>query len=728
MFNSKKRKIAAVPVIKDGKEFLLVECHDAIKNMNIEVDNEDKKTSRNILLEPTNETGKLELSNPKHMSYVEDLYVRRLQINVLDKTDLKIISKSPNVYYESNPFNNDEEELESDISCFMRFYVFSEYIAERGLGFGVDIGTSFFTNLSVYDYFKFGKQERFIQLKERQSNEYKGTLLYKGPNGYSRCYFERYDGNTTLSTTDSFNYKGRFFQNSFEYFQQLFPQFVVNKDDSVAFVSFKGIGTVPVPAKYLFLTVSNSDLDDETNQQDKYTPSEKRQHIDRFWKRIGNKPFGDNFQNLRIQYFIPGKESGEFELPDIIFAGGQKLSKPKGRNRHFYSQYFKDKYYKLKENGCFYVPPMMERNIHFIFPKKVQDVTVQKLIYDITFEIKQLTKVDVETIYHCYEREEHLNAIYELKNNYEKGTVVFIFDNQDPSIYYNISQELEGWKIIRLTEKELFRKHNSLTRNYKNKGQQNWDSYITLNAFRVVTELGCIPYVFEANLNYESQLVIDVSERFRHFGIGLMLFKSGMPYPIIDFEIRPNPDSKNDLINPLMLEKYLSTLIRRNKDFFETYKIINMLVLRDGKENKTEYDVFTKVINELCSEKKKILPLGFKFAFIEYHKKTKKSIRLFNNYTGEIRNPLEGSYLILNNSSAILANTGDGTLTQGTASPILIKNNYFQVDLLKVLYDNFLSSQLNFGSPRVAQRLTYLAKRVDDLLKEERAKEVIKIR
>ncbi|MFN4315296.1 MAG: hypothetical protein ACK4E0_13430 [Chitinophagaceae bacterium] len=725
----KNRGIAATPFINDkGTSFLLTEFRDTLTNVIVELESPDNKgTQFTIKLSSLQETVKLTLLVPWQRKIIEELYQKRAQINVLQNADLKVINKSPNVFYETTPIPN-EEEIESDIVAYQRYYVFSEYFEGKGLGFGVDIGTSYFTRYSVEKYFATGQQKRFFFLKERQSTEYKGTLLYKGPNGYSRCYFDRYDGKTTLASTDSFTYKGKRYENSFDYFQKIYPSFDVKPTDKVAFVSFKGMGTLPVPAKCLFLTVSTENLTEDVNQQDKYTAQQKKNLIDAFWKKVGNV-FGKNYQPLLNNYHIPGEaESGIFDMPPILYGEGGRLDSPKYKNGYIYKKYFLNKYYKLKENGCFYVPPMLDREVHFVFPSNVESSVQTQLTDDLIKDSSLLTRKKLEATNHSYDKGEHLSIIYELKNNYDKGTVVFVFDNNDPSAYYNISQELNGWKIIRLTKQELIRKYSKFKAHPKGKG--HWETYISLNAFRIVTELGCLPYIFQGKLSYGAQLIIDVSEKYNYFGLGLLIYAEGMTQPLFDYIIKPNPDSRNDLINSHLLDKYLTELLSKYTTEINTYKI-KMLVLRDGIENKTEYDVFVKVVEKLKTAKVKGLNglnSDFDFVFIEYHKKSLKSIRLFQDENAKVENPLEGTWMLINKLKAILMNTGAGTLTQGTSNPVLIKSNYRNIDLIPVLKDIFLTSQLNFGSPRVAQKLTYLAKRIDDLLRERRAQEVIKIK
>lgn len=718
----KKRGIAAVPFIEGGKRWLLTEERDNVPHISLPLSSDDRRTVYKAEVRSTEQHIRLEIADVCQRKLIEDLYLRRLQLSISSNTDYVTIQKSPNQFYEPYALPMDDD-IDTDVNAFRRFSLFTQYFEGVGLGLGVDVGTSYYTKPSVEEFFMSGNQRRFFELKERQSTEYKGTLLYHGPNGFSRCYWDKWCEHLTLATTPGFTFEGKSFDNSYDYFKKLHPHFDVSPSDAVAYVSFAGFGTYPVPAKYLFLSVSTENLSDDVNQQDKYKPQQKRNLIDGFWQRVGSRPFGQNYQNMQSGYYIPDeRNNGTFELPTISFADGQKLFPPKHNNPNSYKRYFIEKYHKLKENGCYYVPPTLEREIHFVFPENVRQDVRQLFSSSLMNETSTLTKKELQLIEHSYGKDEQLEIIFELKNDYKKGTVVFVFDNTDPSIYYTISQELEGWKIIRLTKQELIRKVNKFRNHPKGKG--HWESYISLNAFRVVTELGCVPYMFTQELHYKAQLVIDVSENYSYFGLGLLIHSTSLQRPVFDYIVRRNPDSRNDLINPYFLAKFLKELLLKHVQDLAKAGATNLLVLRDGQENKSEYDVFIEVIRGLQGK----LPQGFDFAFIDYRKKIFKSVRLFEDMNGEYKNPLEGSWLTINKSSAELFNTGEGTLTQGTANPILVKSNYKEVDLRKVLHDIFLTSQLNFGSPRVAQRLTYLAKRVDDLLREKRAQEVTKIK
>ncbi|MCG8446377.1 MAG: hypothetical protein MI753_11735, partial [Hyphomicrobiales bacterium] len=151
------------------------------------------------------------------------------------------------------------------------------------------------------------------------------------------------------------------------------------------------------------------------------------------------------------------------------------------------------------------------------------------------------------------------------------------------------------------------------------------------------------------------------------------------------------------------------------------------LVLRDGRDCGEEYQAIESVVSTLKQEN--ILPYSFSFEFAEYHKTSRKGLRIWDRNGESIDNALEGSYTILDEYQAVLNTTGNGTLMQGTASPLLIVGKYSpNMNINNVIEDIYLTSQLNFSSPSVAQRLTYPAKRVDDQLIERRAQEVERIK
>ncbi len=77
---------------------------------------------------------------------------------------------------------------------------------------------------------------------------------------------------------------------------------------------------------------------------------------------------------------------------------------------------------------------------------------------------------------------------------------------------------------------------------------------------------------------------------------------------------------------------------------------------------------------------------------------------------------------------ALLTTTGAATLHQGTAEPVMLAATSCGTDLLRAAVAVFAVAQLNWSSPRVAQRLPLPLKRTDDELRARAAQEVRRLR
>lgn len=705
---------------------VLTECREKIPAKSINVDQWDYTFKQ--LGNPI----KIEIKNPKQRSFVEEFYLRKAQ-SILKKENSLWVYKgnSRRQFYEVSPFDSSDE-----IEGFRRYDLSAKYIEDTGLAINVEVKTAYFTKFPVEYYFLNGFEEKFAKLSERYKDleylKYKGTLLFKGPNFFTKCYFVDFCHEINLSTTPSFSINDKKYQSAYDYYQKEYPKYDVKPDDTAALVSFpfgNNSRENYIPAKKIFLRVMNSALEDDLNKKDKINPEERKTLITKFWNKLGNKPFGDNFAGLESNFYCPShNNSGIIKLPTLRFGNKEKLLPPNNKTKEEYTFHYKKVLKNLQMNGCCFVPKVMDRNLHFVFPKSVDDIARECFVSDLTQTISSITKYDIEPIVNPYE--DTTSACMDLQNSEQPGIVAFVFENDDPATYYNISYELNNWKIKRITSRELNKRYNRMEWeknhfNKKNKELRKWNSFVNLIAFAIVQELGCIPYLFEEKLNYGIHLVIDVSEKFQFFGIGLMIYSEGMPYPIIDSIIRPKR-KRNDIVEAPILEKYFRELLKRNSEKIKQYKVTNLLALRDGQEFGTEYESLNKVINEF---KGKELPDNFTMDFVEYHKSTANEIRLWESTRDRgSENVLEGTYVKLDNKTLLLATTGAGTLGQGTTRLIHIHSKYGIIDLDKIAFDIFMTSQLNYNSPSISQRLTLLAKRIDDSLLEKKAQYVEQLR
>jgi hypothetical protein len=667
---------------------------------------------------------KLEYSNSQHRKFIGDLYKQALFFEI-QKTNLfwTIENESNRIFYENKPFFEGRKRGH-EVNAFRRFEVSELEVEGVGLGISVVISTSFFSTLSIEEFFEENKAHDFDRISLRQ-NEQKGTLLYVTPESSTICYFEKYLEGKTLSTTKGIEVKGKYYETPYQYFKERYPTADINPNDKVAIVSFKNMEIkVPVPAKMLYPRVMNDALPAKLTKMAAIEPSERKSYLENnFWNKFGSFPFGKRLADLNKNYYVPHKDNcGIIRIPNFIFGNKSILSSPQVINQYGYKIHFRQRMEYLEKHGCFFVPPIIDGSeLFFVLPNGIHKDIVDKYQKDITEKIKSYTKTEIDAIvlspYSGY-----LEGVYDLKNNYNPSTVIFVFENNDPATYFHIDYELQNWKLKRATTQELIYKYKKLD---QPNGKKSWDSYIEMTALGVIQQMGCIPYVVDSNrFNYAMHLLIDVSEERTHYAISLQIWKQGMVFPIFPSRIKRNIGGK-ETINPVLLKDLLLELFKNHANEIKRYNIANMLAFRDGVDCGEEYSAILDAVNELKIQN--ILPNEFNFDFAEYHKSSRKGIKLWNNYRGEITNPLEGNYLLIGKNTAILTPTGCGTLTQGTSDPLIIQTKYTQPDMNKVLEDIFLSSQFNFSSPKVAQRLMLTAKRTDELLQEKRAQEIKRI-
>jgi hypothetical protein len=682
---------------------------------------------------------RLFFSTPENQSQMAQLVERSLIIVIRRQTKLWNL-ESNRIWYETTPFVEAE-----DINAFRRYHFSVIPIDDVGLGLVIHISTAFFTNRTVADYFcKNGGtssqkdwRKRFEFLSQRQK-EQKGTLLYDTGKSKHKCYFEEFLYDVTCDTTGSFRIKGESYVSLFDYYQKTKAPFA--KSDSVARVSFPGISRpVPVAARALRLRVMNEALPFSLKQADKIVPAERRQLIQSFFQKIVEPGLREIKINFETDFWKPNsKKSCHFSLPALKFGGGEILEPPKDRSIHEYKRYYRQRCALLSKFGCFYVPVSMNRRFKAALPKSLPEELQKRFASDlesrISCWIKKPCEIELVPPY-----EEINQAITKLQKEPSPGLAIIVFDNAEPATYFNLAYELKTWRIKRILSSTLERKYHALMVAEKNynyhsnydkppKEIRDWQGLIDLVALDVLQQLGCVPWTLAHDLNYEAQLIIDVGADRRFFALSLLIcrsLESQLPF-WIDTIVLPKPDHKNETINEEILRDEIVKLFKRLPSYV-SIKIRSLLVLRDGR----------KCGNELVgirAAQPELVKLGYlqkdaKLDIVDFHKRSVKDIRIWELFVSQnANNVLEGSGLFLTQKIVLVANTGVATLRQVTADPIMLVANDDQTSMTAVAQDVVATAQLNFSSPKVAQRLPLTLKRTDDELKARTAQEIRRIK
>jgi len=105
-------------------------------------------------------------------------------------------------------------------------------------------------------------------------------------------------------------------------------------------------------------------------------------------------------------------------------------------------------------------------------------------------------------------------------------------------------------------------------------------------------------------------------------------------------------------------------------------------------------------------------------AIVDVHKTSFRSLRLaVKDYKGNLKNPVIGSYFILNDKEGMILNTGFPFIPQGTANPLDINIADGDIKIEPILEDIFSLSQLVWSAPDKCSRIPITIKLSDEFLK-----------
>lgn len=616
---------------------------------------------------------------------------------------------------------------DSGIDVYRRLDISTVPVESAGVGLVVDLSTAFMSQKSVGDYFadtpdRARNEAEFQRLTRRQAGQ-KGTLIYYGPRRPTVCYFIEFQDQVTCGTTRRLTVGSRTYDNLYEYYRATYPAAGVHESDTVALVSFKGLPKVPVAAKLLRLKVLGEDLPRSLKDLDKITPAIRRRDLAGLLDNVGDDLLGPSRPRVTIRFWAP--PDGEVRLlptPALEFGKGRILAEPRAADDAEYQKHFRDRLRLLKNGGCFDLPGYVDRTLVFAGPESLRDEAFARLEKDLLDWVKDTTGREFAS---RGLRFKDLGEAVEKLRASVPGVKVIVHDDA-PGTHVRLTYELRDHRIKRITRRVLESKFEGQG-DGTDKGRRNWASFVEMCGLDVLQQLGASPWIPAQRQAFEAQLVIDVSPRRRHFGVSLQVCRLTGRNPRFRFGTKPfpKPDHQFETINPVQLREAILQLFESIPGL-KGSRIESMLVLRDGDFRGDEEAAVREAAQNLVQ--RGYLDAGFRLATVNFHKTTLKGIRAWDQGALGARNVLEGTAVRLSKGRVVLFSTGRATVNQGTASPVILESKDSEVDLLECAADCFISAQMNWSSPRVAQRLSLGFKRTDEDLESREASEAYQLR
>jgi hypothetical protein len=722
--------VAAVPYSADPPR-LLVAIQKPLESINL-ADEEWELTIKDA----NQTTQRLLLNSQEGNRFLPALIERAFLAHIASSTDLWTLD-SPRIWYEAQPFR-----VEDGIAVFRGYEISTVDIDDVGIGIAVDVRVSFFSAEPLAYYFDpsvgdiEGKRREalFARLAQRQSR-HKGTLVYDNGRKKTKCYFVSPPMGMTCGTTGSLRIKGQSYESLLAYYKATNPDMAVDGSTLAVRVSFSNLSLPqPVAADHVRVRIANESVPMTLQNVDKIKPDVRRKLINDFWRYLGDRPLGFIAPGVESSFWRPrSDEVVQFAMPVLTFGKDKTLFPPDNFTDEAYKEHFRQRLRCLQQYGCFHVPPNITRTLYCAYPKHLSKESVEVLATDLANTVNRLTGKPISASLIDYENIG--DAIEKLRDTGQSGMAVFILNDQ-PEAYYEVEFHLSGWRIKRITEATIEEQYAYLTSGAWDRrlqtttadaGQKLWAAFVAMNAFDVIQLLDVTPYRIDQTGSYESQLTIDVGRDRRHFAVSLLIARKNIKKPEFWFasHTQPKTDHHQETINPVILADEIIALFRRLPRHFEP--LSSILVMRDGRIVGQEPEGIEKAISQL--KEMGYLERDAQADLVDLRKESLKGIRIWDvSQDSSISNPLVGSGIRLNKNMLIMATTGRPTLSQGTAEPVMVINNGQCPNLMNAAQAFFAGAQLNWSSPRVAQRLHIGMKRTDDDLKTRFAQEIRRLR
>lgn len=712
------------PCLLVATQYPIQSIHLADEEWELTIEDANQPTQRTIL------------NSLEGINFLPTLIERAFLAHIASSTDFWTLD-SPRIWYEAKPFR-----VENGIAVFRGYEIGTVNIDDVGIGIAVDVRVSFFSAETLAYYFdaNVGDTERkqrenlFARLSQRQTR-HKGTLVYDNGRKKTKCYFVSPPMGMTCDTTGPLRIKGESYESLLAYYKATNPSLAVSESTPAVRVSFSNLSLPqPVAADRVRVRVSNDSVPVSLQNVDKIKPDMRRKMINEFWMHLGARPLGNIAPGVETSFWRPNNDKVvQFTIPELTYGKGHILTSPDNFTDEAYKEHFRQRLYYLRQHGSFNVPPNITRTLYCAYPKHLPKENMDALATDLAKTVNRLTGKPITA--NLIDYENIGDAIEKLRDIGQSGMVIFIL-NEQPEAYYEVEFHLPNWRIKRITETTLQEQYGFLTsgtwdrrlqKNTLEAGQKLWTAFIEMNALDVIQLLDVTPYRIDQAGPYESQLIIDVGRDRRHFAVSLLVARNNNKKPEFWFasHTQLKTDHHQETINPVILSDEIVELFRRLPRHFDP--LTSILVMRDGRIVGQEHEGIERALSQL--KDMGCLTTDAKMDLVDIRKESLKAIRIWDvDQNSSISNPMIGTGVRLNQNMLLMATTGRPTLSQGTAEPVMVIHNGHCPNLMDAAQAVFAGAQLNWSSPRVAQRLHIGMKRTDDDLKTRFAQEIRRLR
>jgi len=648
-----------------------------------------------------------------------DLICKMIERSITDKlVSLKDIfwKDQWSLFYFQQPAN---KSTNSDILNAYRGFKFGIILLNNTQPYlAVDIRTKYIGRKSLSEY---TEQEKNLYLQNHLDIhvKYSDRSQFLRDNGFKKIPC-KYTGETKRNIQQIVIETGK---SVFEYYKTQYKNLVLNPGDPAVFVQDKENGNnMPVPASRLFPTFTNDyEAFRNCSIKPQITPFDRVQLIKDFFKYLTNLRYGNS--PLIIDQSIFTSDRSVFRPPNLQFGQNFILSPSLSDNISTSEEKFdsgianfrSSKLPTLYQHGPYHNEALP--GIILLYPESLSRQQREKFLDLIKDEIKLQTKTEFgllkQVSYKVGNTEKRgsnlLSTIETLLASHSRFfALIILWDSFFDDVHGNLKSALKTVPSQCAYEKTVI----DIVDNQKRAKLRNL-------ALGIITEAGVKPWVLADSLNHDLHIGIDLL--YGHIGYHFLYDKGGRRIITESGESSQRGRMHEAIKSPEIRNRLVHTIRFIIK---QGIQINNIVVHRDGRWWPSESIGFKEAISILQHEG--LLNQTLQYSVVEIHK-NHLPIRLFTHNYGErieFRNPLPGTFLIMDSERILLTTTGRPGSWENysgrTASTLLLDvvEKTDKIENKKIAEDVYRLTHLNWSSPDIDISLPVTIRWTDEALRE----------
>lgn len=514
-----------------------------------------------------------------------------------------------------------------------------------------------------------------------------------------------------------------------DYYSRKYPKLNINPDDPAVFAKDREDDpkSLPVPSSRLFpiFTTEYEGLQ-RCTVRPQMTPDERFSEIQTFLGYLNGIRYGTTPITVRNEILIT--ERTVFTPPKLEFGNGDILKPFQNRwqfpvwNERFDSEIARwgsKKLAALYQNGPYHNEPLP--GIVLLYPQSMERSIRETFLNELRREIKLQTGQDMQILQqrqYQIGREERvgsslLKIATEIQSTIPRClAIVVLWDKLHKSIHGILKETIRQTFSQCVWERRV--------RNICNQtNPQRARSQLRNLALGVITEAGVKPWVLAEPLHHDLHIGIDLL--YGRVGYHFLYGRGGR---IIKTDSGEAID-RGRMHEAIKKPELQSRLVQSIRSIVEQgHDIKSIIIHRDGRWWPSESAGLKEALRMLKSEG--ILPQDVRCAAVEI-RKNHIPVRLFTSLNGAeqyFRNPLPGTYFVIDSNRVLLATTGRpgawDYLGGRTASTLLLEvmDVIGDIDIEEIAEDAYRLTHLNWNAPDIDISLPVTIRWTDEDLRE----------